>query len=102
MPIRCIVETITSARDVNGNCYHFAAFYSPAKGRHDRVVMEVASPSNARSFANAILKDVEAILDFEHTLAKREWQHARKCAGVRLYEGSDESKAALRALLLGD
>ncbi len=98
--IRCIVETISSARDVNGNCHHFAVFYSPAKGRQARVAIETGGASNALSLAYEITKDHEAILCFEHTLPKRDWQRARKHAGTVLYyEGSDEAKAALAQLI---
>jgi hypothetical protein len=94
-----IVEIVSSQIDRNGNRYHFAIFYNPAKGRQRRVCMEVGGESNARTMAYELAeKDFERILTFECTLPKREWQRRRTLANCVTYEGSPEAKAALAAL----
>jgi len=95
---KVIVEVVSSQRDVNGNRYHFARFYNPAKGRQNYVCIEVGGESNARQIAYELAgKDYEATLCFELTLPKREWKRVRpERAGM--YEGSPEAKAALAIL----
>lgn len=92
-----IVETITSQRDVNGNCYHLARFYNPAKGRQHSVLMEVGGESNARHIAYRLAgNDYEGTLVFESVIPKSQFRMLS--CGVKLYEGSKEAEAALAEL----
>ena len=94
-----IVEIISSQIDRNGNRYHFAIFYNPAKGRQHRVCMEVGGESNARLMAYELAgKDFERLLAFECSLPKLEWKRRHRLANCITYEGSPEAKAALAAL----
>lgn len=96
-PILVIVETISSQQDRNGNRYHFARFYSTARGRQASVTMEVDGESNARAIAYELAgKDLEAMLYFEREVSKTEWKRLRQ--GVTYCEGGLGSKAALAAL----
>ncbi len=96
-PIRVIVETVSSARDVNGNCYHFATFYTPKKGRQQSVRMHVHGESNARSIAYRLAgRDHEGVLSFASTIAKRDWKIRATCIGMS--EGSDAANCALAKL----
>lgn len=102
--IKVVVCTYTSERDVYGNCYHFARFYNTAKSRHESIVMEVGSASNALHIAYELADDdYESLLEFTTLLPKRQWQQARKVAMTSnrvsgLYEGSHEANAALKDL----
>jgi hypothetical protein len=96
--IRCIVQTLSSVRDVNGNSYHVAIFYCPAKGRHARVRLEVGGPSNARGIAlKYVGGDYEKILSLEQTIPKREWQNYRRNPDIMI-EGFPEADAAMAKL----
>lgn len=97
-PIRCIVQTLTSVQDLNGNSYHIAIFWNPAKGRHASVSLEVGGPSNARGIAlKYVGGDYEKILSLEQTIPKREWQRYRNTLGAMI-EGFPEADAALAKL----
>lgn len=92
-----IVETITSERDRNGNCYHLAVFYNPAKGRQQCVRMGVGGQSNARHIAYRLAgNDWERTLCFESTVPKSQFK--RLYSDITLYEGDVEANAALAAL----
>lgn len=94
---RVITETVSSELDRNGNRYHFARFYNPAKGRSECVSMEVGGDSNAKYIAHDLAGgDWEATLSFQCSLPKKEWQRERK--RVTLYEGTTEATAALALL----
>lgn len=93
-----IVETVSSETDQNGNRYHFAVFYNPAKGRQHSVALEVGGESNARHIAYKIAGDWEGTLCFERTLPKREWQRAKGFAKVETYEGSQQASVLLGKL----
>lgn len=94
-----IVQIVSSATDSNGNRYHFAVFYNPAKGRQHSVALEVGGESNARHIAYKLAgNDYEGTLCFEQTLTKREWQRAKAFAKVETYEGSEKATDLLRSL----
>lgn len=98
-PTAVIVETVSSLTDRNGNHYHFAIFYNPAKGRQHSVCIDVGGESNARHIAYELAgKDYERTLCFESHLGKRDWQRVRANAKPISYERSPEAKAALAAL----
>lgn len=74
--IRFIVETVTSERDRNGNCYHFARVTSTVTGK-TLCIAEVGGTTNARwivtrSVSNDGHYPVHTV---ETTLPKRQWQH---------------------------
>lgn len=81
--IRYIVETITSERDVNGNCYCFAVVTSTKTKA--RILFNTGGKSNA-------IHDVMRLLDLtwkdvyevQVTLPKRRWREYAKA--VTLYE----------------
>lgn len=99
-PIKIIVETIASERDRNGNCYTFARFYLPSKGRSAALVAHVDGESNARSIAyNAAGKDWETVLAFESTIPKREWTEAAK--GAHYDSMADATAILAEALRVG-
>ncbi len=97
--ILALVETFTSSRDVNGNCYHFARFWNTEKGRDESVTLEVGGESNGQHLAyKAIGNDWEKVMCFQSVLPKREWSRIRKSFGNVLYEGSPEAKEAISNL----
>ena len=98
-PIRAIVETTSSRRDRNGNCYHYAHFYNPAKGRNTRVaVRDMGGTDNARCLANRYFGGHESVLSFERELPIREWDRTVRFLEFVGYEGSKQVKAALADL----
>lgn len=100
IPIRVIVQVFTSERDRNGNCYHFARFTNPAKGRNASITVEVGGRSNAEIMGKRLAGgDWEATFCAEQTMGKRDWQYARKHSeGGVSYEGNAETNSALCAL----
>ena len=95
MPLRAIVETITSAPDSNGNRYHISKFYNVATGPRDPLIIETDGETNGRFHALHILKDWEAILAINYTVSKSEWKLLRKHA---IY-ATPESLATLATFL---
>ena len=78
-----IIETITSKRDINGNCYHFAIITSTLTGR--QLMTQVNGDSNATAMVKRLLDlDWSDIHYSGHVLPIREWGHRRK--NVDLYE----------------
>ena len=97
-PVKAIVQTITSTRDLNGNCYHIAVIYNPAKGRNAFVRLEVGGESNAAHLAYTLAgNDWEGVVSLQTLLPKRQWQALRK-QSAWLYEGSQQAKQALADL----
>jgi len=98
-PIRAIVETTSSRRDLNGNCYHYARFYNPDKGRNTCVaVRDMGGTDNARCLANSYFGGHERVLSFERELPIREWKRTVRFLEFVGYEGSKQVKAALADL----
>lgn len=97
--IRFIVDTVSSARDVNGNRYHFADITSVRSGRRLRVLVDGAS--NARvAVKRALALDWSEIHSTESEIPKRQWQEASKVWPPPLYE-HDVSEDTLRELERG-
>lgn len=81
--IRFIVETITSERDRNGNCYHFARITSTLTGRS--LSVQVGGNGNARALVKAVGDTWDSLHSVEITIPKRQWQqHASEA--VSMYE----------------
>lgn len=97
-PIRCVIHTVNSEIDRNGNTYHFCTFYCPDKGRQSGVVWETGGERNGAIAAMRILGDWEQILEISSTIPKRQYMEAHK-SHRPLYEGSDDAKKALADLL---
>lgn len=84
--IRFLVDTVSSARDINGNRYHWARITSTVTGR-SLAILET-SATNPETYANracALLGvDSWPAVHSSHTedVPKREWAHGRPADGV--------------------
>ena len=84
--IKYIIDTISSLRDVNGNCYHFARITSTKTG-HSLVIDSVGGDSNAPALVRRLLDlDFSQIHNTNTYEAKRDWQRMSKFASSGLYE----------------
>ena len=98
-PIRAIVRTYTSARDLNGNCYHYCMIYAVKRGIYQTCNVETGGASNGGYLVARILGDHGvSVLTVEETLSKRDWNARRKNLACH-YE--HEAEAPLREFLLG-
>jgi len=78
MKIRFICTTVSSARDLNGNCYHFGRIISTKTGRA-LVVGHLGGESNLAHLLRSKLKvDWSALHSETSTLPKRQWQRMFK------------------------
>jgi hypothetical protein len=96
-PIRVIATTYTSARDLNGNCYHWARFINPTRGRHTSVVINTGGESNAVHLAwLAAGEDHEGTHCTQVVQAKRDWK--RGLPDGMMYEGTEAANRAMARL----
>jgi len=89
--IRFIVSTHSSARDRNGNCYHFATITSTETGNR-LAIDDMGGPDNAMSLIDKHLNlwGYPAVYSVNRTLPGRQWQALRGTLfpkkGETLYE----------------
>lgn len=95
-PIRAIVRTFTSARDLNGNCYHFCYVFDVRQGIYKRLMIETGGAGNGAGLVQRILGGYASVFSAEETIPKRQWQAMRSNAEC-LYE--HEAEAPLRKFL---
>lgn len=95
-PIRAIVRTLSSARDINGNCYHLCYIYDVRQGIHTYLTIETNGPSNGGGLVQRALSadPYTSVLCTEEVLPYRLWKSKRKYAQGGLYE--HEAEAAVR------
>ncbi len=94
--IKYIIETISSLRDRNGNCYHFARITSTKTG--NSLTVDVASASNASGMVRRLLNlPWNAVHCVERWESIRDWQRAKQFASVDLNE-YDVTATMLRRL----
>jgi hypothetical protein len=79
--IKYIVETTSSLRDYNGNCYHFARITS-TKTKKSLVISSVGGSSNATGllFRLKLANDWSELYSTEKWEANRDWQRLNKYA----------------------
>ena len=95
--IKYIIDTVSSLRDVNGNCYHFARITSTKTG-NSLVIDQVGGESNIRALVMKKLNlDFSQIHYTNSWEGKRDWQRVSKFASQGLYEHTTTAKM-LRAL----
>ncbi len=95
--IKYIIDTVSSLRDINGNCYHFARITSTKTG-HSLVIDSVGGDNNANYLVMRLLKLDYSQIHYTNTWeAKRDWQRMSKFASSGLYEHTVTAKM-LRAL----
>lgn len=93
MQIKAIVHTISSKRDTNGNCYHYAVVTSTLTG--DSLHFHAGGESNARHMVYNVLGDHRTFHAVETELPIRQWE--RRAKDITLHEHNAEDK--LRELL---
>ena len=95
--IRFIVETVSSNRDLYGNCYHFAQVTSTKTGKSLRID-SVGGESNASALVRRTLDlGWDDLFSTSQYLPKREWQRRANHGSTKLYEHNVTAKM-LRAL----
>ncbi len=95
--IKYIIDTVSSLRDVNGNCYHFARITSTKTG-NSLVIDSVGGESNAPSLVRSKLDLDFSEIHYTNTWeSKRDWQRMSKFASSGLYE-HDITATMLRRL----
>lgn len=93
--IKLIVETVTSERDLNGNCYHAAIFVSTRTGER-MTVRDIGGESNARGAAREAGLEWDELYCTQAVIPKRQWQHTVK--GYGPYLTGEQLAAKLKAL----
>ena len=84
--IRFIIETVSSATDVNGNRYHIATVTSTKTGRY-LYLDSVGGPSNAHGLIKGTLElDWEEIHSSNHTETIRRFNEIKKYRKKAIYE----------------
>ena len=73
MAVKYIVDTTTSYRDVNGNCYHFARITS-TKTKKSLVIKNLGGHSNA----SALLFRLNLANDWSEVYETQKWEHIRE------------------------
>jgi len=79
--IKFIIETVTSSRDVNGNCYHIAVV--TRTDNHEYFRTQVGSESNAVHYARCAGLDWNELYNVQRIVSKRTYKWTSKNVGYR-------------------
>lgn len=80
--IRFIIEIVSSERDRNGNCYHFAEITRTSD--RNRIKTEIDSPSSIAGYARKADLKWDETYHIEKVIPKREWQRMSQYITRRL------------------
>ena len=90
--VKYIVETTSSLRDLNGNCYHFAVITSTKTKRSLSVNVHGASNAAHILFSLKLVSDWSEIYTTEKWVKIRDFQRINKFDTGRVYEHNVTAK----------
>ena len=79
--IKFIIETVTSSRDVNGNCYHISIITRTDNGEHFRT--DVGGKDNALFYARRTGLEFNELYNVQCVVSKKDFKWASRDVGYR-------------------
>jgi len=94
-PIQCIVETLSTKGDRNGNRVHISVFYNPKCGKHECVRVITNGEKNGVSMAFRLFNDWEPIVSFEAAITEKQFDRLSQGCMIEGDINTDNALAGL-------